>query len=321
VRRYVFVLVLLVLIPFLKLRPLTAEIFPKIEGIVVEKDSGQPLLGVFVKLYRYDRLRKHRHCIKHATTNPKGYFAINDIYIYNPTYNSFFLGFSKQGYVSVIPDELARLLKLEELGRELSLQQGENLFVETQLERGGSLRVNILKKEGNGMSPFNLGSLDVYVSLKHDDQWLKYDNKELKLDGQVVFDSLPPGGEFLILATYGGLPPVMGNVIIQKGKEATFTHIYDLTDRTGISGNIAYKGKPYYGAHVYLRRFRGKHVSSLTSCRRSEKSDYRFLNLEPGTYELLFAMRYDSEEDLDKRLIVEVKKGRTTILNVDFHRN
>ncbi len=314
------VLLFLLCIIFFQI-PLSSEIYSRLEGIVKDKDTGTSLENVEVLLYEFDHLSKRKRIYRNNTTDIKGHFIIDNIRVRDKARFSYFLSFRKSGYVPIVPEyQVLHIRDIFKVTDFLNLKQGENRFLEIELEKGGSIKVTLFKKEESGIFPYL--SENVALAIRNLDknvygrEGLTISSERIGSDGFVRFDSLSPGDGYFILSIIEGLPALNQNVSIEKNKETEFNYTYDLTDKTGISGTVTRNGQPFHGTYVHLRDEQDRFVSHIRYS--LENGGYKFVNLIPGKYRISFLNEDENEKELEKEFWVFVQKNKSTILNVNF---
>lgn len=301
--------------------PLLSEIYSRLEGIAKDKDNGTLLENVEVLLYEFDNMSKGKRIYKKDSTDIKGHFAIGNLKVRDRARYSYFISCRKIGYVPIISDYQVRYVRdISMVTNFLNLEQGENRFLEIELEKAGSIKVSLFKKEESGIFPFL--SETISLAIKNLDknvygcEGLTITSKKIGSDGSVYFNCLSPGDEYLIISIIEGLPALNKSIYVSKDAEVEFKYTYDLTDKTGVSGIVTRNNQPFLGTSIYVSNEENKLVSRIGDS--LQNGCYRFMNFPPGKYKVSFLNEDENEKRLRKDFWVSVQKNKSTILNVNF---
>ncbi|MCP4146441.1 MAG: carboxypeptidase regulatory-like domain-containing protein [bacterium] len=285
----------------------------RVEGHVIDKETGQPLKNAGVRLVLYNGYEKANYPTAKTKTNESGFFVFH---VRQQGY--FFVECFKKGYAVFCPYYIANVPNPKEHLHIFSLKKGQVKKLRIGLEKGGSLRIEIKKKDSNGISGF----ADMRISI----------NRNLKgLGGQITdysqlvaylrtnerglgfLDGLHPGVIYNIFYLEDGLPHVDQDILIKKSVTSGFSRLYDFTDKTGISGKIVFSNASIIHSTIVLRDSKNKIISDSDT---TNKSQYLFRHIEPGEYLLIAYAVYENSK-IKRKTPVSVKKNVTAI--VDFN--
>ncbi len=255
----------------------------RVEGHVIDKETGQPLKNAGVRLVLYNGYEKANYPTAKIKTNESGFFVFH---VRQQGY--FFVECFKKGYAVFCPYYIANVPNPKELLHIFTLKEGQVKRLRIGLEKGGSLRIEIKKKDSNGISGF----ADMRISINRNLKGLggqKTDYSQLVAylrtneRGLGFLDGLHPGAVYHISNWEQGIPHLDQDILIKKSVTSGFSHLYDFTDKTGISGKIVFSNTSVIHSTIVLRNLKKEIISDLYI---TDKSEYSFINIEPGKYSL-----------------------------------
>jgi hypothetical protein len=299
-----------------------ALITSRVEGIVTDIDTGLAIADVEVHLVLDYGIEPRKWRTK---TDRNGYFKF-DHQIYADGY---YIQCYKKGYIPFLP-EYYRSVKDElfaKIFRVFDLKEGQIKHIRIKLERGGTLKGVLYKKELSGVTIFK--NVSMFLGRKKDaDEYVfpghvkELGNIEVKTNekGEFEMTGLEPSDEYFIeFLEIGYRYPTFRNIKIRKNEVTNIDFTVDFTDQTGIKGVIKINGEiPQIGS-VYLKIITNNNSDLLWSCRSyiNDIGEYSCFGLLPGKYEMDINLYY-SEGKVTKRLIVEIEQGKTKTLDLNY---
>ncbi|MCP4148630.1 MAG: hypothetical protein GY757_12865, partial [bacterium] len=143
----VFTLIILVLVTFNA--DISAKISSRIEGRVVDYDTGEPLKDVEVLLYYYKEQRSVANRI--TKTDTKGCFSI---FPRSKLPRRFFMNFKKQGYCDFIKKSAFKSSRNPQKALNLAtIAEGERRFFDIKLRKGCLIKGTVYIKDQTGVRP------------------------------------------------------------------------------------------------------------------------------------------------------------------------
>ena len=327
----------------------------RVEGTVVDKDTGAPIEGVKVVL----RLRSGKlgDLVGETMTNKKGYFKFDDI---RGNYEYYLLCF-KKGYIPFLPEYYRQWIKdeyFEEIYRVFKLDEGQIKHIKIKMEKGGILKARFYKKEASGVSIYknisfslerkrepnevffidldtffvlsveidNIGDIAPTVFI-HPNKTGEFEIKgftvEVTQPGEYVVYGLEPLYDYNITFSEDGYRiPVIRDISIEKNEVTNIEYTVDLTNKTGIQGGITISGIPPRDGSIALDSLDPDTPDLYWSCRSELDKDgkYSCLGLLPGKYkmEIYVIAQSPPDHDIRKDIIVEIEEGKTKILNLNY---
>lgn len=146
-----------------------ARISSRIKGIVTDKDTGDPIPKAWVLLYRVDK-----GIVKSTQTDDKGYFRFGRPPVFAG--KEYFMRCTAPGYAQYIPEYYAEYVKPEyfdEIFRPFRIEEGQIKHIRINLEKGGSLKGVLFKKDSTGISPFKGVTVFLRKKKKPNEYFLK----------------------------------------------------------------------------------------------------------------------------------------------------
>jgi hypothetical protein len=211
--------------------------------------------------------------------------------------------------------------------RVFDLKEGQIKHIRIKLEKGGTLKGVLYKKELSGVSIFKNKSMflgrkkdaDEYVFPEHVKE---LGNIEVKTNekGEFEMTGLEPSDDYFIeFLEIGYRYPTFRNIKIRKNEVTNIDFTVDFTDQTGIKGVIKINGEiPEIGS-VNMTFLNPKNSDSMWICMSGidENGGYSCLGLLSGKYEMKINFYYSGGR-MTKKLIVEIEKDQTKTMNFNF---
>ncbi len=246
--KYMLLFIVLILLSQVNLYSLITS---RVEGTVVDEDSGKPVEGAQVTLY----ICENEHTFLGSpgqATGTNGRFVFNDL-----KEGEFYMAVSKKGYAAIGP--ISRYKLLGEIGGldtsrkipggvdKFFLKEGHVKHIKITLEKEAILKVIALKKFNNQTSNTS-GSFSILIahpsfpylirsnfSEQFQSKYLKESNVRVKIFTR-------------------GFPEKSYEIELEKGKTKTIEHIVDYDSPPIVYGTIKdkYTGEPLWATHIYL---------------------------------------------------------------------
>ncbi len=296
---------------------LRAMISSRIEGVVVDKATGKPIAGAEVILYVYQGYASFS--TSRGITDEKGYFKMDDL-----REGKYFISCSKPGYETYSSVSLIGEPDYEKKLSLFYLKEGEIKYFKIGMVPGGSIRIEIKRRDKNGIRGFE--DLGVLISkklyYKSRKKYLYHNTAQVKTDkeGIAVVNGLTPGGIYNVSVSgmgYYGFPDFDKDVTVQKGKTVVVKHLFDFISKTGVKGKVNFKNNEKISyCSVVLFPLEGTGSYSRKSLKDS--FNYFFRDIKEGKYLLKVYVVYKSGVEKRRNISIEVKKGETKTVNIDF---
>ncbi len=292
-------------------------ILSRVEGVVFDQETNQPIKDVSVSIWVYNK--SDSFLSRKITTDVNGKFILNDI----PT-GEYFIMCEKGDYQTFSPfyylyenDPIKNL-------NVFYLEEGKIKHFDIKMARGGKLKVNVFKKNINGISPFEGVRCFLLKKRKNcEDFQIKQftisafitDNK-----GTFLIDGLAPGDDYIV-----SIKPTEKNIgllfhekqiEIIKSETTEITKMFDFTDNTGVTGKISFSSGFFDRAIVFLVNINDNSLYSDLSV--DNTGVYSFLNVNPGSYKLVFYILTNQEQSLKKETVISIEENKQKVINAIF---
>lgn len=308
---------------------LFSRISSRVEGKVIDKDTGQPIEGAEVHLFNVAPRPNYLRLLEwEKVTDKKGKFMFEV-----PSFNipqSYYIQCKKKGYISLIPDYYFRYKKKEkfpEIAKFFVMGNGEVKHFVIELEKGGTLKGTILKRKPTGVSPFS--QVGGFLKRKNNPnenylQDYKYGYNIAHIDadenGKFEIIGIEPFDDYFIKFVLNGYSDrTIENIKIEKNQSENIEYIIDLTNQTGIEGIIRIgKHLAERGSILMYKINSGSLVySDICGCRLENDGSYFCKGVNPGTY-LMKVTASDENDSYEKEFIVEIIEGKTKNFDINF---
>ena len=290
-----FVLVVFVLSLFQL--SLYSLITSRVEGVVIDKDTGQPIEGAKVYLFEldiFDNNSAEYESFDMLETNKKGYFKFNNV-----KKGTYFLSIFKQGYAAFGPLYAHGYDALELIGEptwqqkngseieRFYLKEGQIKHFKINLEKEAILKIKVLKKLPNGIEPYS-EKYEGYVrlSLKH-----RGFINEIKAETGSEFQSIffKKGLVDIKIKPEGYKTKTYKDVLLDSGETKTIEYVADFTAGQVLHGVIKYADtkEPIYLASIAFVKIDepGKDFEVMNLW-TDENGEFWIGGFEPGTFKL-----------------------------------
>ncbi len=300
---------------------LSAFVSSRIEGVVVDKETGKPIEGAKVMVCG-NVLGFELQC-KETKTDERGFYAIEKLIREGKYYVRVF----KDGYVSNIEEyQLDSYLFHKMIEKyEFEIKKGDIKRINIGLERGGDIELKVNKKDKNGLNIYS-GGLDIKVYKKYEEG---DPEPTRKYGGYIIRDryfdrvngngrnlkirNLKPSDKYFLKIrgrkkTYVTWPVRVDNVIVRKGEVTKVECVFDL-DKTGaIEGRILRDGEPVATLMVFLTRVDENYSEGFSDLYdiTSKDGKFSFKLLPQGLYEISYFHRDEHGKEKKRRLKVQI---------------
>ena len=260
------------------------EVFPlirgRIDGVVKDKETGNSLEGCKMTLYRKDE-RGDYFENRGTKTDKNGNFKFDQI---KP--GTYIVGCKKAGYITYHPDDIVIIARApSELVNEVNLNEGEIKHFIIHMEKGGSIKIKVFKKDESGTFPYN--QYIASISYKENDKVIGvYPHNPDEETGETFVDGLKPSDtyDFDIWAKEEvGYPIYKSQIEIKKNETTTISHTFDFIDNTGVTGIVTFKNNPVNIGEVWLFNME---EGLVARSQIGDHGEYSFKSIKPGIYRL-----------------------------------
>jgi hypothetical protein len=318
-----FVLVILVLSLFQF--NLYSLITSRVEGTVIDKDTGLKIVGASITLYCSDTDLRHFFNWKTQTDN-NGYFRFE----IEEITGTFYVQCSKYGYISFLPEYYRRNIKqeyVEEVFHLFNLQEGQIKHLKIALEKGGTLTCDFFVKDSSGTSVLkDAGVFLCRLRDLNDNHLVETNNfnvKYVKLDenGKIRIDGIEPSNKYYIsLIPNGYYKQTIENISIVKNETRNISYTLDCTDKATVEGYLTINDQLVYSGSASIKNPEKDKFGKYSFCTyklRNEKF-YTLKGIPPGKYRLSAGGVIKGNIIKDKEISIELKAGETKVFNFDL---
>ena len=307
---------------------LPAKLRCRIAGVVVDKETGEPVSGANIYIRQGERTR---YCLSWQNaydlkTDAFGRFS--QILRYDGTYTVYC---QNEGYVTFKPD---RYSYLNEDGdapshKDFDVAEGEVKFLRIELERGGTLQ-GTFKLETGEKIPIGPIEIDLYRNIPGEngkEKMLAITDALTNESGSFKIDNLKAGDDYLVYISPGdGYPrKKIENITIVKNNVTDISNTFLLPLNTCLQGRVMVKCDNGYYSYVWIQ-MESKAVSPEIGEAQgfyegvqvldSETGEYCFRGLQPGIYKIVSLLSIGSERLKKIEDTVEIKSGAIVTKNI-----
>jgi hypothetical protein len=296
--------------------PLYSLILGRIQGVVIDKETKEPLKGVVVRLY-VKAPRNEFYSTSKTETDEKGYFLFDQS---KPL--TYILSCHKSGYADYQPDyKIIMIADPSKYVEVINLNQGEIKHFNIEMEKGGGVMVTIFKKDENGVSPFTDFVGSIAISESEEDIFSVAQLPPASEVEENLRDSLIPSDKYdidiqAISPDRSGHPIYRTEFTVKKNEITILSHTFDFTDITGVYGVVKFNNIPLEYGSVDLYNMEGQNISSVII---NYAGKYSFRNVKPGVYKIFATFR---DKGTGKRYyaskLVIIEKGISKELNINI---
>ena len=325
------VLVLAVMVLGIFQSILYAGISSRVQGNVVDDQTGLPIEGVLVRLNIGGNLLPHIDLLNWETkTDKKGYFKFD----LEPDEISglvvIYLECEKNGYIRFLPKYYRQYIKMDffdEIYRVFRLKEGQVKHFNIRLKKGGIIEGTLFKKTSAGTSPLGKSTGALMVLKEKFHSFFKDDNLYFTLhyktdeNGKFRIEGIEPFDKYtLSINSFGYRDFEIENISVQNGQITPLEYTCDMTDQTGIEGIVRVSGKTLWGGTVGIdsdfNNSEGRRFSYLFYF--SKNGHYKHLGLIPGIYVISISVTTEDLNNFKKEIKIEIQPGITKKLDIDF---
>ncbi|MCP4156657.1 MAG: carboxypeptidase regulatory-like domain-containing protein [bacterium] len=335
IRFLILSITLLILFTFGQLY-LFPDISCRVEGEILDKDTGLPIEGAKVKLYEVDKNNIFRIYLEWQTaTDNKGRFRFQLGSFFARDSRMFRIQCHKDGYVRFLPEIYRSIVKKEyreTLYRAFSLKEGEIKHLKIKMEKGGALKGTLHVKDVDGLKPYKGNG---YLLLKHTTHQFILDKEKLSLptrdtlwvsrivtdeNGNFALDGLIPSTSYMIRFTHNSYKRMPLEMIqIKKNETNNYSYTLDITDKSGIKGVASIDNHTLHAGTVRAKKkVESGSPGDYCICAVGEDGNYSCLGLSPGEYQITVSATSKDLKMFRKTLDVVVESGKTKELDIEL---
>jgi len=301
----------------------------RIEGIVLDADTGIPIKGAELILYQFSVKINAKIFDFKTISDGNGKFVFDSEkveYLISP--NFYYLVQCKhKNFVDLYPDvpeDIGEYLK-DKVFNIFALKEGEIKFLKIKLDKGGSIEGNVKYNDGTGLKPLKNYSFELIRELNPygipDAIRGPYKYAQITTDenGNFLKSGIPPNSGYYFGYIFNGYPiKYSKNFSVIKGVKIRIDEIIDLSDKTGVRGTVTINGKvPNNGVELSMFLENRKDSKNSFCNFSSELNHYFCLNLKPGKYNLTIIALHNLDV-YKKKVIIKLKNNKIVIYNIDF---
>ncbi len=315
---------------------LFSEISCRVEGEILDKDTGLPIEGAKVKLYEVDKYDIFYIFLDwETTTDKKGRFRFELGSFFAQGFRKFRIQCHKEGYVEFLPKIYRSIVKKEykeALYKAFSLKEGEIKHLKIKMEKGGALKGTLYVKDVDGLKPYK-GDGDLL--LKHATHQFILDREKLSLppqdslwicsiepdeNGNFALDGLIPSTSYMIRFTHNSYKRMPLEMIqIKKNETNNYSYTLDITDKSGIKGVASIDNHTLHAGTVReKKKVESGSPGDYCICAVGEDGNYSCLGLSPGEYQITVSATSKDLKMFRKTLDVVVESGKTKELDIEL---
>ena len=309
--------------------PLFALIEGRIEGVVRDKDTGEPIEGAIVSLKLFADLSLSMPALRTLETDKLGKFKFN---IKPSTRSLYYLQCKKKNYVPLIPDYYFGYVKEEmyvEALKGFRVKEGQIRFVEIELQKGGAIEVALKGIYPNGTFPLKNIRASILMKAPLNNKFIKGSDDYLIMDletnenGILEVEGLEPEKIYSVsIMLRGYVVPDIKNILVKKNSTTFIERSFDFTDQTGVEGYVKVGGIPLRFGLVYIYEIDPLSPEGKTF-KYSNQTDgegfYSQKGMKPGNY-VLRVQGYVGTEGYDfiTEQVIKVVQGITYEFDINI---
>ncbi len=298
----------------------------RVEGTVVDKDTGQPIKGACVYLFECDF---YNNTVDYSAfdiveTDTKGYFKIDDV-----KKGIYFLSIFKEGYSTFGPIYAYNKETLQIIGEggnstdtfkieRISVKEGEIKHFKIKLEKEAKLIIKVLGKIPRGMERYN--------------ELVRF---KIKHPGfiDVIKEHYIDGGEFetylfkkgvvdIEIKPEGYKTKTYKDVLLESGETKTIEYVADFTTGQVLHGVIKYADtkEPLYMADVTFVKIDepGKDFEVMNLW-TDKNGEFWIGGFEPGTFELsVYGSGVNTRKKFNFDIYIKIKPNEKKEIYKEF---
>jgi len=320
---------------------LSAFTSSKVEGIVVDEDTGEPIEGANVYLRAaFPKYLTVKHEMEWETsTDSEGYFKFDIKQNLKRLHLICYIQVKKRGYIPFIPKYYFKYLKKKakaDVFRVFEISEGVIKHVRIKLKRGGIIKGKFKAKDSEGIFP--LSNFGLFLRRKtnpcpeilRDEKSSDYTIAFLHMDenGYVEINGVKSYDDYYMEFVFGGYSAkYIKNISVNKGEVVNIEKTIDLTDPTGVKGEVTVNSEKVYYIFLYIWPSNLKEIEEKknNTCYFQIKRDNKFFckGLDPGMYNLRIAVEIKNRgangaKKYIKKLTIRIEEGITKKLNINL---
>jgi len=296
----------------------------RVDGTVLDKETRQPIAGAKVELIIGPGTGVSMELSRETVTNAKGYFRF-DLSFKVPV--TAYFKCEKEGYIPLIPEYYLMHAKEELFDKVVNLfeiHQGKIKRSIITLEKGGTLKGKVFKRDANGISPFSnlrgllLRSTNPDANLLLDESYYIIAHTGTDTNGEFEIKGIEPYNAYYLKFSPIGYPrEEIRGISISQNENPVLEYIIDLTNQTGIKGTVFLGQKPVDLGEITIRNMSKKVLENkdIGLYIFNKDGTYQFFGVNSGRYEVV-VNDSDLGKSYEKRLEVDIVQGETKVLNI-----
>jgi phage-related protein len=263
--------------------PSYSLILSRIQGVILDKETKEPLKGVVVTLY-VKAPRNEFYDTSKTETDEKGYFLFDQI---KP--KTYIISCHKSGYADYQPDyKILMMTDPSKYVNVINLNQGEIKHFSIEMEKGGGVLVTLFQKDENGVSPLTDYIGTIGLSESEDIFTVDFLQPDSENEENLI-ESLIPSDKYNIVIRAispdrSGHPTYRTQFTVKKNEITIISHTFDFTDITGVNGVVIYNNIPLAFGIVMLHNMEG---DIIAEAKTNYDGKYSFRNINPGVYKIV----------------------------------
>jgi len=339
-----------VLILFLLLMQgiLFPRISSRVEGTVVDEETGNPIAGASVGLFsclksgiaiRYMAGINHKTNTFYIETDSKGYFVFDDLHE-----TEYFLVVFKEGYASVGPFFYKKPGPFEDANGlvfttkidSFVLEEGQIKHFKIKMEKEAILKVSVFMKTFSCIEPID----EFHASIFHPGFSEKFEElikpgiinnafterakklvpvKYIKTENGFQTIYFKKGSVTLTIYANGFPPKTFANIQLEKGQTRDIDYIVDFTKPPVIYGTIKNKdtGEPFHVVYLTIKKQDEPNKYHYLKTYSDKDGKYWYGGIEPGKY-IFHMYSFGGDKDFDFKMVIEVNPNSILEINKQF---
>jgi len=305
---------------------LFSSINSRVQGQVIDKDTGKPIVGASITLYDSDiDLKKFLEW--NTTTDKKGHFRID---LETGPFSQYYVHCSKDGYIPFLPEYYRKNIKeeyTEEVFRLFTLSEGQIKHLKIELSRGGALSASFYVREDSNTIP--LKNAGVFIRrVKNSDEDIFEDTvffdityKRVDQYGKTKFDGLEPSTDYYIeLIPNGYWTQTIENISVENNSTNTIEYTIDCVGKATVKGFFTINGKIVYDGSATVMSLNRDKFGGYNFCMFSLRNEKYFSlrAIPPGKYRMGVSGTITGNISREKEMIIELKAGETRVIDFDL---
>ncbi len=335
---------------------ISLNLFPwissRVEGTIVDEETGQPIAGASVGLFqcsihgsfiRYTSRFNDKAGGRYIETNDKGYFRIDDLYE-----GEYFLAVFKEGYAAVGPfyykkpgpfEDSSGRAETSKIER-FYLKEGQIKHFKIQMGKEAILKVNVLRKTFESIEPID----EFHVTIIHSnfvdklEEFINLDlNKNLALKKHRPVTDMMRAKKFIptdeglqtinfkkgtvdIEISPNGYPPkTFENIRLEKGEVKLVEWVVDFTKAPVVYGVIKNKdtGEPFHVVYLTIQKQDDPNKYFYLKSYSDKNGKYWIGGFDSGKY-IFHIYSFGGDKDFDFKTVLDFNSNSIIEINKNF---